>query len=154
MQRAVWRAIRPYLGRYRGRLAAGLAILLVNTAVLVLIPYIIDLAINDLGAGITLAKLLKYCVLLMITVTARGILNYYQRLILITISRLIEFDLRNALLAKIETLAQGFFHRYRTGDLMARSVNDLSAVRNMVGPGIMYSAQAVVLFVYVITILW
>ncbi|MGN6594264.1 MAG: ABC transporter ATP-binding protein [Terriglobales bacterium] len=154
MQRAVWRAIRPYLGRYRGRLAAGLAILLVNTAVLVLIPYIIDLAINDLGAGITLAKLLTYCVLLMITVTARGILNYYQRLILITISRLIEFDLRNALLAKIETLAQGFFHRYRTGDLMARSVNDLSAVRNMVGPGIMYSAQAVVLFVYVITILW
>jgi ATP-binding cassette subfamily B protein len=154
MHREVWRAIRPYLGRYRGRLAGGLAILLVNTAVLVLIPYIIDLAINDLGAGITLAKLLKYCVLLMITVTARGILNYYQRLILITISRLIEFDLRNALLAKIETLAQGFFHRYRTGDLMARSVNDLSAVRNMVGPGIMYSAQAVVLFVYVITILW
>ncbi|HET9784130.1 MAG TPA: ABC transporter ATP-binding protein, partial [Terriglobales bacterium] len=154
MQQAVWRAIRPYLGRYRGRLAGGLAILLVNTAVLVLIPYIIDLAINDLGTGITAAKLLKYCVLLMLTVTARGILNYYQRLILITVSRLIEFDLRNALLAKIETLSQGFFHRYRTGDLMARAVNDLSAVRNMVGPGIMYSAQAVVLFAYVITILW
>ena len=148
------RALRPYLGRYRGKLAGGLVILLVNTAVLVLIPYIIDLAINDLGQGTTVAKLLKYCVLLMVTVAARAVLNYYQRLILITVSRLIEFDLRNALLAKIETLSQNFFQRFRTGDLMARSVNDLSAVRNMVGPGIMYSAQAVVLFAYVITILW
>jgi len=148
------RALRPYLGRYRGKLAGGLAILLVNTAVLVLIPYIIDLAINDLGQGTTVAKLLKYCVLLMVTVAARAVLNYYQRLILITVSRLIEFDLRNALLARIETLSQSFFQRFRTGDLMARSVNDLSAVRNMVGPGIMYSAQAVVLFTYVITILW
>ena len=148
------RALRPYLGRYRGKLAGGLVTLLVNTAVLVLIPYIIDLAINDLGQGTTVAKLLKYCVLLMVTVAARAVLNYYQRLILITVSRLIEFDLRNALLAKIETLSQNFFQRFRTGDLMARSVNDLSAVRNMVGPGIMYSAQAVVLFAYVITILW
>lgn len=154
MQRTVMRALRPYLGRYRGKLAGGLAILLVNTAVLVLIPYIIDLAINDLGQGTTVAKLLKYCVLLMVTVAARAVLNYYQRLILITVSRLIEFDLRNALLARIETLSQSFFQRFRTGDLMARSVNDLSAVRNMVGPGIMYSAQAVVLFTYVITILW
>ncbi|HEY8056415.1 MAG TPA: ABC transporter ATP-binding protein [Terriglobales bacterium] len=154
MHRAVMRALRPYLGRYRGKLAGGLVILLVNTAVLVLIPYIIDLAINDLGQGTTVAKLLKYCVLLMVTVAARAVLNYYQRLILITVSRLIEFDLRNALLAKIETLSQNFFQRFRTGDLMARSVNDLSAVRNMVGPGIMYSAQAVVLFAYVITILW
>src|SRR6185437_15534452 len=154
MQRTVMRALRPYLGRYRGKLAGGLAILLVNTAVLVLIPYIIDLAINDLGQGTTVAKLLKYCVLLMVTVAARAVLNYYQRLILITVSRLIEFDLRNALLARIETLSQSFFQRFRTGDLMARSVNDLSAVRNMVGPGIMYSAQAVVLFIYVITILW
>ncbi|MGH9478792.1 MAG: ABC transporter ATP-binding protein, partial [Terriglobales bacterium] len=99
------------------------------------------------------AKLLKYCLLLIAAVSARGILNYFQRLILITVSRLIEFDLRNELLARLETLSQGFFQRFRTGDLMARAVNDLSAVRNMVGPGIMYSAQAVVLFAYVIAIL-
>ncbi|MGH9475910.1 MAG: ABC transporter ATP-binding protein [Terriglobales bacterium] len=154
MNRAVLAALRPYLRRYRGRLAGGMVILLVNTAVLVSIPYIIDLAINDLGTGITAGKLLRYCLLLMGTVSARAVLNYYQRLILITVSRLIEFDLRNDLLARLETLSPGFFQQYRTGDLMARAVNDLSAVRNMLGPGIMYSAQAVVLFVYVITILW
>jgi ATP-binding cassette subfamily B multidrug efflux pump len=147
-------ALWPYLRRYRGRLAAGLGILLVNTAVLVSIPYIIDLAINDLGQGISLDKLLKYCLLLMAAVAARAVLNYLQRLILITASRLIEFDLRNDLFAKLETMPSGFYQQYRTGDLMARSVNDLTAVRNMLGPGIMYSAQAVVLFGYVLTILW
>lgn len=150
----LFKTLWPYLRRYRGRLAAGLLILLVNTGTLVLIPYIIELAINDLGAGLTTAKLLRYCLLLMAAVSARAILNFYQRLILITVSRLIEYDLRNDLLARLETLSVGFFQRFRTGDLMARAVNDLSAVRNMVGPGIMYSAQAVVLFAYVITILW
>ncbi|MGH9484110.1 MAG: ABC transporter transmembrane domain-containing protein, partial [Terriglobales bacterium] len=154
MRKEVLRALVPYLRRYRGRLAGGLAILLVNTAVLVSIPYIIDLAINDLGSGLTVDKLLKYCLLLMAAVSARAVLNYYQRLILITVSRLIEFDLRNDLLAQMEKLSSSFFQKYRTGDLMARAVNDLMAVRNMVGPGIMYSAQAIVLFVYVITILW
>ncbi len=144
----------PYLRRYRGQLAGGLGILLVNTAVLVSIPFIIDLAINDLGQGISVAKLLRYCALLMVAVSARAVLNYLQRLVLITASRRIEFDLRNDLLAKLEEMSSGFFQQYRTGDLMARSVNDLSAVRNMVGPGIMYSAQAVVLFAYVLTILW
>lgn len=147
-------SLRPYLYRYRGRLAAGLLILLVNTAVLVAIPFEVELAINDLGTGISIEKLLTYCLLLVGTVALRGVLNYYQRLILITVSRLIEFDLRNDLLAKLETLTIEFFQKFRTGDLMARAVNDLSAVRNMVGPGIMYSAQAVVLFAYVVVILW
>lgn len=150
----LFQTLWPYLRRYRGRLAAGLFILLLNTGVFVLIPYIIDLAINDLGTGITSAKLFKYCLLLMATVSARAVLNYYQRLILITVSRLIEYDLRNDLMAKLETLSVGFFQQYRTGDLMARAVNDLSAVRNMLGPGIMYSAYALVLFAYVVTILW
>ncbi|MGH9468124.1 MAG: ABC transporter ATP-binding protein [Terriglobales bacterium] len=150
----MWRALAPYLKRYRARLAGGMAILLVNTAVLVAIPYIVDLAINDLGHGISAAKLAKYCLLLVATVGARAVLNYFQRLILITVSRLVEFDLRNDLLARMETLSSSFFQTFRTGDLMARAVNDLMAVRNMVGPGIMYSAQAIVLFVYVITILW
>ncbi|HXE30170.1 MAG TPA: ABC transporter ATP-binding protein [Terriglobales bacterium] len=154
MKRELLQLLWPYLRRYRLRLAGGMLILLVNTGVFVLIPFIIHLAIDDLGHGLTSAKLLKYCLMLMGTVTARAILNYYQRLILITISRLIEFDLRNDLLAKVETLSLGFFQQYRTGDLMARAVNDLNAVRNMLGPGIMYSAQAVVLFVYVVTILW
>lgn len=154
MQRDVLKMLAPYLRRYRARLAGGLGILLVNTAVFVLIPFLIKSAIDDLSAGATLQKLLKYCLLLILTVGARAILNYYQRLILITVSRLIEFDLRNDFLAKIETLSSDFFQRYRTGDLMARAVNDMSAVRNMLGPGIMYSAQAVVLFIYVITILW
>ena len=147
-------ALWPYIRRYRGRMTAGLIILLVNTAALVLIPFEIELAINDLGRGINAAKLLQYCLLLIVTVIVRGVLNYYQRLIMITISRLIEFDLRNDLLAKLETLSQAFFQKFRTGDLMARAVNDLTAVRNMVGPGIMYAAQAVVLFVYVVVILW
>src|SRR6185312_6373599 len=112
MKRELLQLLWPYLRRYRLRLAGGMLILLVNTGVFVLIPFIIHLAIDDLGHGLTSAKLLKYCLMLMGTVTARAILNYYQRLILITISRLIEFDLRNDLLAKVETLSLGFFQQY------------------------------------------
>ncbi|MGA2278610.1 MAG: ABC transporter ATP-binding protein, partial [Terracidiphilus sp.] len=73
----------------------------------------------------------------------KGIFLYSQRWILIGISREIEFDLRNDLFRKLEQQDSGFYQRYRTGDIMARLTNDLNAVRNMLGPALMYSANTV-----------
>ena len=71
----------------------------------------------------------------------RGIFLYAQRWILIGISREIEFDLRNDLFRHLEKQDSGFYQRYRTGDIMARMTNDLNAVRMLLGPAIMYSAN-------------
>ena len=66
--------------------------------------------------------------------------NYLQRMILVGMSRDVEFDLRNVYFAALEKQAPGFFHDYPTGDLMARATNDLQAVRMLCGPAIMYMA--------------
>ena len=73
---------------------------------------------------------------------------YAQRWILIGISREIEFDLRNDLFRKLEMQDTGFYQRYRTGDIMARMTNDLNAVRMLLGPGLMYSANTIFLSIF------
>jgi ATP-binding cassette subfamily B protein len=73
----------------------------------------------------------------------KGVFLYSQRWILIGISREIEFDMRNDLFRKLEEQDSGFYQRYRTGDIMARLTNDLNAVRMMLGPALMYSANTI-----------
>jgi len=78
----------------------------------------------------------------------KGVFLYAQRWILIGISREIEFDLRNDLFSNLETQDSGFYQRYRTGDIMARMTNDLNAVRMLLGPALMYSANTIFLSVF------
>lgn len=153
MSFALLRTLGPYLRRYHRRYVLGFSVLVLNIAVFSSIPWILKLAIDGLSRGISVAGLAELAALLVVAVLARGLFTYWQRLILITTSRDLEYDLRNDLLWHLEKLSQSFFQRFRTGDLMARSTNDLSAVRNMLGPGIMYSANAIVQFIFVVAIL-
>ncbi len=81
-----------------------------------------------------------YCLILLGVMLLKGFLSFWSRWILIGISREIEYDLRNDLLARLVKLEPEFYVRNRTGDLMSRVTNDLNAVRMVLGPGIMYSA--------------
>ncbi len=72
-----------------------------------------------------------------------GIFLYITRQVLIGASREIEFDLRNDLFANLERQSAAFYQTHRTGDIMARTTNDLSAVRQLLGPAIMYSANTI-----------
>ena len=84
-----------------------------------------------------------YCVILIGLMLVKGFLSFWTRWILIGVSREIEFDLRNDLLARLVKLEPEFYVRNRTGDLMSRATNDLNAVRMVLGPGIMYSATTI-----------
>ena len=84
------------------------------------------------------------CLLLVGVVVLKGIFSFASRWLLISISRDIEFDLRNDLLAHLVRMEPEFYVRNRTGELMSRCTNDLSAVRMVLGPGIMYSANTIV----------
>ena len=93
-------------------------------------------------------QVLLFAALLVAISLVKGVFLYAQRWILIGISREIEFDLRNDLFRKLELQDSGFYQRYRTGDIMARMTNDLNAVRMLLGPALMYSANTIFLTVF------
>jgi ATP-binding cassette subfamily B multidrug efflux pump len=137
------RPLLPYLRRYRrGFFWGGLAVVLSN-AIWILFPQVIRIAIDDLNHGVTRQKILLYAGLLVAISAAKGVFLFLTRWIIIGISREIEFDLRNDLFRQLETQPAAYYGRHRTGDIMARMTNDLNAVRMLLGPAIMYSANTV-----------
>jgi ATP-binding cassette subfamily B multidrug efflux pump len=136
--------LAPYLKRYRKNLAwGGVAVILYNT-IKVLIPLVIGHAIDDMQHGITEAKVFHHTLRLLVIAVLSAIFLYITRQVIIGASREIEFDLRNDLFSNLERQAPSFYHTHRTGDIMARTTNDLNAVRQLLGPAIMYSANTIV----------
>jgi ATP-binding cassette, subfamily B, multidrug efflux pump len=133
-----------YMRRYRwGYLWGSLSVVATN-GIWILFPKVIQRAIDEMGAhGITRGRILLFSGLLVLIVLVKGVFLYSQRWILIGISRDIELDLRNDLFRKLERQDSGFYQRYRTGDIMARLTNDLNAVRMLLGPALMYSANTI-----------
>jgi ATP-binding cassette subfamily B multidrug efflux pump len=138
------RPLVPYLKRYRRGLFWGGLCVLFNNGIWVLFPQVLRHAINDLNTGVTRHKLLTFALLIVALALAKGIFQFLTRWVLIGISRDIEFDLRNDLFAHLERLSHSYYQRNRTGDIMARATNDLNAVRMLLGPAIMYSANTLV----------
>jgi ATP-binding cassette, subfamily B, multidrug efflux pump len=133
----------PYLKRYkRGLFWGGVSVVLSN-AIWILFPQVLRIAIDDLNHGVTQQKILRYAGLLVAVSLAKGVFLFLTRWILIGISRDIEFDLRNDLFRQLERQSAGYYAEHRTGDIMARMTNDLNAVRMLLGPAIMYSANTV-----------
>src|ERR1700704_4688888 len=138
------RPLLPYLKRYRWGYVAGTVCVLVSNAAWVLFPQVIQRAIDSLKGGVTRHTLALFVWELLAVFAVRAIFMFLTRWILIGISRDIEFDLRNDLFARLETLPYSYYQRMRTGDVMARATNDLNAVRMLLGPAIMYSANTIV----------
>jgi ATP-binding cassette subfamily B protein len=130
--------------RYWKGFLAGTIAVFCNNGIWILSPLLIKRIIDDLNHGVTHDKLLTWCWLLVAVAAGKGIFQFLTRWIVIGISREIEFDLRNDLFRHLEALDFGFYQRTRTGDIMARATNDLNAVRMLLGPAIMYSANTVV----------
>ncbi len=147
---ARFRPIRPYLARYNKRFVVGFAALIVGQSIGAVIGLVIKAGIDDLndsglrGHGALLHKLLWVALLLVGVSLVKSFFQFWARWILIGISRDAEYDLRNDLFRHLLRLSPRYYTENRTGDLMSKLTNDLSAVRNMIGPGIMYSASTVV----------
>ncbi len=138
------RPLFPYLRKYRATFWVGALCVLCNNCVWIYFPWVIKGAIDDLNTGVTIHKLWVYSAKLLAVAGTKAIFQFLTRWILIGVSREIEFDLRNDLFTHLERLSYSFYQRTRTGDIMARATNDLNAVRMLVGPGIMYTANTVV----------
>jgi ATP-binding cassette, subfamily B, multidrug efflux pump len=140
---ATLRPLFPYLRRYSRNFVWGGLAVVVSNAIWIFFPQVIRIAIDDLNSGVTQKKILLYAGLLVGISAAKGVFLFLTRWIIIGISREIEFDLRNDLFRHLERQPAAYFQEHRTGDIMARMTNDLNAVRMLLGPAIMYSANTV-----------
>jgi ATP-binding cassette subfamily B multidrug efflux pump len=138
------RPLKPYLARYKKHFVVGFTTLLITQIVGITIPLIIKSGIDDLSLRVPRSQLLFLGGLLVGAALLKAFFQFWMRWILIGISRDVEYDLRNDLFSHLMTLSPRYYTVTRTGDLMSKLTNDLNAVRNMVGPGVMYSANTVV----------
>jgi ATP-binding cassette subfamily B protein len=144
LKRQVWNGLLPYLGRHRRRLLAGSACILLTNLFLLATPRVMGYAVDRLTESITRQKLATYGAIIIGLALCEGVFRFLMRRLIIGVSRQIEYEMRNDLFAHLETLPVSFFHKNKTGDLMSRATNDLSNVRMLLGPGIMYTANTIV----------
>ncbi len=130
------RLLLDYLVRYRWRWAAGVLLTVCSTGFGLVTPWLLRQAIDSLsGSPSSFAwPLAWYAGAIVALAIFEAISRFFSRYILTGASRWVEYELRNRYFAHLETLEPAFFQRNRTGDLVARATNDLSAVRQLFGP--------------------
>ena len=138
------RPLFPYLRRYWRSFAWGGLALIVYNAAKAMIPLLIGGATRDIQHNLSVTTVEHHALRILAVAVVAAITLYLTRQIIIGASREIEFDLRNDLFSHLESQPPEFFQRHRTGDIMAHSTNDLNAVRQLLGPAIMYSANTIV----------
>jgi ATP-binding cassette, subfamily B, multidrug efflux pump len=147
-------ALLPYLRPYWKRFIVGLILVVGASAASVGVLKLLQVAVDDIvRASAPTRDVWIVGGWMVIIALAGGALRYEMREVINGISRYVEYDLRNALFAHLETLDAAYFGRTRTGDIMARLTNDLSAVRMAAGPAIMYLGTTIASGLFAITLM-
>lgn len=139
----LWRRVLPYLARYRGRIAFGLVALVLCRAFYLVVPQVLERAIDALEAGET-GELWTFGGFIVAAAAGSAVFRYFMRWYLIGVSRYAEYDLRRDFYEHLQRLPATFHARYRVGDLLSRSAQDMNAVRMVLGPGVMYPVETVI----------
>lgn len=142
-----------YVARYRLRLASGIACLIGATSLTMTVPWLFKTVVDGIEAGQGVAGVGPTLALIVVVAIAQGVVRTFSRFVIFNVGRDIEYDLRNDLFAHLERLPLGFYHQWKTGDLMSRLVNDVTAVRMLLGPGILNFINTPVYYVYGLSIM-
>jgi ATP-binding cassette subfamily B multidrug efflux pump len=145
--------VGKYLRRYRWGMALGGLCLVLKDIAQAIQPLMIRGAVDGFKATNAAAVFMRFAAYLVGLALLKGIFQYWMRVIIIGISRDIEYDLRNDLFRHLVSLSPDYYGRTRTGDIMARATNDLNAVRMMLGPGVMYWFETSLTFALAILIM-
>ena len=139
----VLKRLIPYFRPYRGSLSLGLLLVVLSSALTSVVPRMLGDAIEAMRQGAPIGRVWTLAWWMIGLAVAGGVARYGMRELMNGISRRVEYDLRNDLYAHLERLDSGFYARMRTGEIMARLTNDLSAVRMTAGPAIMYLVNTI-----------
>jgi ATP-binding cassette subfamily B multidrug efflux pump len=150
--------LKPYLLRYKRTLIWGVLTVIMSNLFTVVQPMFLGRAIDALKAGIdnhahVAGTLFQWALIIVAFSIVAGVFTFLTRQTIIVVSRHIEFDLRNDLLAHLQRLSYSYFQNTPTGDLMAHATNDIGSVRNVLGPGIMYPTDTFLTFSMVLVLM-
>jgi ATP-binding cassette subfamily B multidrug efflux pump len=152
----MWEAlatVRKYLWRYRWAMALGFSCLILKDVSQASQPLMIRGAVDAFSHGGS-RVFFRFALYLVGVSFLKGVFQFWMRVILIGVSRDIEYDIRNDLFQHLVSLSPDYYGRTRTGDLMARATNDLNAVRMMLGPGVMYWFETGLTFILAVAIMF
>src|SRR3569833_142555 len=135
------RRLRPYYRNKQRDVALGMALVVGSAALSSVVPWLLRHALDSMRAGDPVSYIWLLAATMIAVTLLRGVGSYWKRQQLNGMSREIEYELRNDLFLALEKSDPTYYTRMRTGDLMARVTNDLSAVRQAAGPAIMYLAD-------------
>ncbi len=149
------RSLLPYITRYKGRLVVGLIAITISNVFSVLIPRFIGGVVDRLtGSGTATPQwLMEQGLIILGLSVGSGVFLFLTRQMIIVLSRLVEYDLRNNYLRHVQSLSMGWFNNTPTGDIMALATNDISAIREFVGPAVMYTANTITTFAFSLTVM-
>jgi ATP-binding cassette subfamily B protein len=145
----LWR----YIARYRARLTGGIVCLVAATSLVMAVPWLVKRIVDAIAAGQGLAAVGPTVAAIVAVAVVQAVARTASRAVIFNVGRDVEYDLRNDLFAHLEQLPLGFYHQWRTGDLMSRLVNDVGAVRMLLGPGILNFINTPVYYVYGLSIM-
>ncbi len=141
------KSLIPYMARYRIRLILGAFMVMLATVLALTLPYLVGNAIDKLKDGRPRDEVVGLALLIMLLAAFQSVCEFFSRYLVNEVSRRVEYELRNDMFAHLQKMQQSFFQNMHTGDIMARATNDLSAVRNFLGPGISNSVRTTLMFI-------
>jgi ATP-binding cassette, subfamily B, multidrug efflux pump len=148
----------PYVLRYPRPMLLGTGALVLAKLASVLVPLVLERTVDDLTVEVTYSKLALYGSLVVGLALVEGFFRFWMRKLLIGVSRYVEYDLRGDFFARLQKMSPSFYQQWRTGDLMSRASNDIGAVRMVLGPGIMYPAETLLITIgavgFMVSISW
>jgi ATP-binding cassette subfamily B protein len=145
-RRAAWRRLRGYVARNRGLYAFWLASTLAYTAAFVAIPRLVGQALEAYEQGLGGPEVARRAALFALVALGAATVRYFSRTLVFNAAREIEYEIRNDLFAHLERLPQSFYFRWRTGEIMSRCVNDVNAVRLLLGVALLNLVQTPILY--------
>jgi len=145
--------LKPYLLKYKHLYIIGFLATIVSNISGIIVPLIIRNAIDSLSKNVQLIEIIKTSLLIVFVSIIAGVCLFLTRRTIIVASRKIEYDLRNDFFSHLLKLDLKYFQNTSTGDLMAHATNDINAVRNFLGPAILYSSDTIVAFIMITAIM-
>jgi len=147
------RRLFGYLVRYRWRYAVGAACLLVTASLAMAVPYLLKRAIDAIGHGAPAQQVTTYALWIVLIAIAQAVVRTCSRALIFNVGRDVEYDLRNDLFAHLQRLPVAYYQEQQTGDLMSRLINDVTAVRMLLGPGLLNFVNTPLYYGYGIAIM-
>jgi ATP-binding cassette subfamily B multidrug efflux pump len=139
--------------RYRGRYAIGLACLLATGTLAMSVPYLLKRAVDTIAGGGAVATVGWLAATIVVVALLQSVVRTVSRFVIFNVGRDIEYDLRNDLFAHLERLPLAYYQTQQTGDLMSRLVNDITAVRMLLGVGFLNLVNTPIYYLYAVTIM-